>query len=115
MNPVQLDLPDGCEVYNFLYPTRDPEYLVQDQLSVALPNGYVIDVTWAPEHDPNGSYIVRVFREYWQAQQVPSVITRDVNDVVNLVREHVLRFIRPEVALSSSGVCETEARLEHVS
>ena len=42
---AELTVPGGCEVYNFLYRTRDPEYLVQDQLTVALPNGFFIDTT----------------------------------------------------------------------
>jgi len=92
MNPVKLNLPDGTRVYNFLYRTRDPEYLVQDQLSVALPSGHIVDVTWAPEHDPDGEYIVRVFYEYWNNQRVPPVRLRGIDDVVQLVEELAEHF-----------------------
>lgn len=85
MRPAKLKLPPGCEVYNFLYPTRDPEYLVQDLLTVALPNGYHVDVTWAPEHDPQGEYIIRVFKWRWDNQQITPICTRDFDEVVRTV------------------------------
>jgi hypothetical protein len=60
MKPVDLNLPDGCELYNKLYRTSNPDYLVQDILVVRLLNGFVIDVGWFPEHDPNGNYVIVV-------------------------------------------------------
>ena len=59
MKPIDLLLPPKSEVYNFLYRTDDPSYLVQDILSVALTSGYVIEAGWFPEHDVNGTYLIR--------------------------------------------------------
>ena len=92
MKPINLNLPPEAEVYNSLYPTKAPEYLVQDLLSVALPNGHFIDVAWSPEHDPKGEYIVRVFFECWDRQQIPPVVTRCLSDVIRCVEELAVRF-----------------------
>jgi hypothetical protein len=102
MNPVNLRLPSGCEVYNYLYRTRDPGYLVQDQLSVALPNGYYIDVAWTPEHDPTGEYVVRVFYEYWNDQQINPIRLGDVDQVIQTVEYLAHRFSQPQIITSSS-------------
>ena len=112
MNPVKLNLPDGARVYNFLYRTRDPEYLVQDQLSVVLPSGYIIDVTWAPEHDPDGEYIVRVFYEYWNNQRIIPITLRAIDDVVSLVEELARNFNKEQILTSPSQTNETRYTVE---
>lgn len=112
MNPVQLALPPGVEVYNFLYRTRDPEYLTQDQLTVALPNGFRVDVTWAPEHDPNGEYIVRVFFEYWNNQRITPIRTSRIDEVVSFVEALAQHFNQDQVFTSRSGTDENTYILE---
>ena len=95
MNPIRVilpNLPDGCEVYNFMYRTRDPEYLVQDQLSVRLQNGFVVDVSWFPEHDPNGCYHIHVIREFWDNQFIDPIESANVNTVVARVQSLAQRF-----------------------
>jgi hypothetical protein len=86
VKPVELSLPEGCETYNFLYRTRDPEYLLQDQLTVALPNGVFIDVAWTPEHDPNGHYVIRMFYKCWDNQLLSPREERDIERVVAIVK-----------------------------
>jgi hypothetical protein len=113
MKPVKLQLPAGCEVYNFLYRTRDPQYLVQDQLSVALPNGFFIDVTWAPEHHPTGEYFIRVFYQYWQNQRVQPIRTSSIDDVVASVQDLARYFSQDQILTSSSDAQTAEYVLEH--
>ncbi len=103
MNPLQLDLPSDAEVYNFLYRTRESEYLVQDQLSAELPNGFVIDVAWTPEHDPGGQYVIRVFHEYWHNQRANPIITRSVDDVVAIVEQLARHYSQPNIPISASS------------
>ena len=112
MKPVEVRLPEDCEVYNFLYRTRDPEYLVQDQLTVALPNGFFIDVAWAPEHDPDGEYIIRIFYEYWNNQRMAPMPTRSIDDVVSIVEELARHFNARQILTSPSGTQETTYVLE---
>jgi hypothetical protein len=102
MNPVSLDLPEGASVYNVLYPTKDPEYLVQDLLTVGLPNGYYIDVGWYPEHDPDGEYVIRVFFDSWENQQIDPIRTKDVNRVISIVTELCFHFGKGVVPRRSS-------------
>ena len=103
MNPVKLRLPPGSETYNFLYRTRNPEYLVQDVLSVSLPNGFCIDVGWFPEHDPAGHYCIRVFQEHPDAQKIPPIESRNLDDVIQTVESLAARFNAPAVFTSSSS------------
>lgn len=106
MSLARLNIPASWEVYNAMYRTRSPEYLVQDQLSVALPNGFFIDVTWAPEHDPKGEYIVRVFHQYWNNQRIRAIFTSDFDEVIAVVEELAVRFSQPQILTSSSGSSE---------
>lgn len=106
MNPVRLTLPPGCEIYNFLYRTRHPEYLVQDQLSIALPNGFFIDVGWFPEHDPTGEYIIRVFYEYWNDQKIIPIQTRDIDEAVRTVEDLAQHFNQQQILTSSSDTTQ---------
>jgi hypothetical protein len=53
-------------VVNSLFDSRDPGVLAQDLLLVELPGKTYIDVSWFPEHDPSGAYIITVFRGHDQ-------------------------------------------------
>ena len=108
MNPVTLRLPPNCKVQNFLYRTREPEYLVQDLVTVVLPNGYYLDVGWFPEHDPRGSYVVRVFREYWDSQQIAPYSTRNIEEVIRLLEDLSRRFSQESIAHSTSESISNE-------
>lgn len=67
MPRIDLELPEAARiVHHALYSEKDPEHLVQEQLSVALPGGIVIDVMWSPEFDVSGAFVVNVFRDGWQ-------------------------------------------------
>ena len=86
MNPVQLILPEGVDAYNFLYRSKDPEYLVRDLLTIELPTGFYIDVGWYPEHNPDGHYIIRVFERDWGNQILsPPISTSDFDEMLLIV------------------------------
>src|SRR2546425_500703 len=102
MKPVNLNLGTAHVVaqYNFLYRSRDPDYLVQDILSIQLTSGYRIDVSWWPEHDPNGRYYLSVF---FDGDDVPIEEPRElrsVDEVIESVRLYVSRFSTKIVTLS---------------
>ena len=44
------------------YGPNDMALLDQDVLEIKLPNDLRIDVGWFPENDPNGRFVIRVFR-----------------------------------------------------
>jgi len=94
VNPVELkNLPAGTKVYNFLYRSDDPDYLVRDLLTIELPNGMCIDVGWHPEHDPSGEYVVRAFYKDWQNQIFSEPVRFvDLDQMLVAVHHYVQRF-----------------------
>jgi hypothetical protein len=59
-------LPNARLVVSSLFDSKEPGFLTQDLLLVELPGKTYIDVSWFPEHDPSGDYIVTVFRGHDQ-------------------------------------------------
>jgi hypothetical protein len=95
MNLLTPDLsgaPGTRVVVNSLYPSNDPGFLTEDLLLVELPGGAHIDVSWFPEHDPSGAYVVTVFRG-------PEVIREQeagtAQEAVRLVQELAGEFSAP--------------------
>ena len=65
MNLLIPDLrmaPGANVVVSSLFDSKDPGFLTQDLLLVELPGKTYIDVSWFPEHDPNGAYTISVLR-----------------------------------------------------
>jgi hypothetical protein len=95
MNPLTPDLshaPGTSVVVNSLYASKDPGFLTQDLLLVELPGKTYIDVSWFPEHDPSGSYVVTVFRGNDVLREME---TGSAHDAVKLVQELAGEFSAP--------------------
>jgi hypothetical protein len=104
MNPISITIPAGAEISNYLYPDLDVSDLTQDIVTVRLPTGYYIDVGWYPEHDPNGHFVVRVFRGTWDCQQLPRPFeSRYAHEVVRAVEQLADHFSGSVVRASLSG------------
>jgi len=82
---VELDLPPGCVVKGFIPASQSVECLDSDMAEIDLPDGTTIDVGWVPAHDPDGSYRVVVFRDYWEFQEEAPVFTASLAGVVEIV------------------------------
>jgi len=107
MKPVDIRLPPGAEVANYIYAQMDLEDLTQDLVAVRLPNGYFVDAGWYPEHDPNGRYVVRVFLETWDRQALDKPFTtRETKEAVRAIENLAERFSRPQIMLSRAGHME---------
>jgi len=107
MKPVDLNIKvKVAEIYNFLYRTKNPEYLVPDILTVALPNGYHIDVSWYPAHDPSGHYYVRVFWEYADEQRITPIETNDIDELLSIVRQLSELYSLEQIPVSNSSVTD---------
>ena len=105
MNPISIALPEGAEISNYLYPHLDLSDLTQDMLTVRLPTDYYVDVGWYPEHDPNGRFVVRVFRETWDSQQLAQPIeSRSIYEVVTAVQRLAEHFSGNVVRSSGSAL-----------
>ena len=101
MNPIipEFAVP-VAGVSSFLYRSPNPDYLGQDQLTVALHNGYYVDVSWHPEHDPTGAYIIRVFFEFADNEQINPIQIRDLDEMISKVQSLVVRFAQQQVPIS---------------
>lgn len=108
MNPVSLQLPPDAKVFNSLFANANLEDMTQDLLAVALPTGFFVDVGWFPEHDPSGSYCIRVFWQEWSAQQIPIIETKNLDEVVQTVERLAQRFNAPAVPTFSSSSFSSE-------
>lgn len=108
MNPVlpNINIP-GVKISSFLYRNRNPDYLTQDQIIVALPNGYHIDVSWHPEHDPGGTYVIRVFWQYADNPRGQPVLTKDFNEMLSAVEQLASIFSQAQIPVSSTDSKET--------
>jgi hypothetical protein len=65
MNPLTLRLLPGAVVKGRLMPRYELKDLDQNILEIDVPGGLTVDVGWHPEFDPNGSFRVVVYRDYW--------------------------------------------------
>lgn len=49
-----------------LYTAQDHRLLLESGMMHLSVRGYSIDVSWLPEHDPYGRYIITVYRGTWE-------------------------------------------------
>lgn len=108
MNPIPIDIPPSAEMVNHLYDTRNVEDLTQDIATIALENGCYVDVGWFPEHDPNGTYWIRVFWEYWDYQLRDPICVRDPFEAADMAGKLAFHFDRRQVPTSPSSTESTE-------
>jgi hypothetical protein len=103
MKPITPNIAvPGAKVSSFLYRSADPEYLTQDQLTVALPNGYYIDVSWHPEHDPAGHYLIRVFYEFADNERREPQEVKHLDEMLKMVEALSLHYSRQQIPVSST-------------
>jgi hypothetical protein len=109
MNPISIRIPAGAEIANYLYPDLELADRTQDIVTVRLPTGYYVDAGWYPEHDPNGRFVIRVFRDAWDDQRLSNPIeTRDIPELVSAVEWLADYYSRTQIFTSHAG--ETRSR-----
>jgi len=74
--------------------------LTPDLLLVELADGTSIDVSWYPEHDPEGSYYITVFRDGHELREVEA---KSPTDAVLAVQELAALFSASSRNVSCSG------------
>lgn len=108
--PIAVCTPEGARVTNHLYRSKNPAYLSQDLLTIALPNGFFVDVGWYPESDPNGNYVVRVFYQYWDYQMIRPLETRNGSEAARIAERLAEHYSSQQVSVARSTI--TTATLE---
>jgi len=108
--PLDIKVPPGADLSNYLYPDLGLKDLTQDMVTVRLPNGFYVDAGWYPEHDPNGRFVIRVFHEFWDNQKINPVSVRTVEEVAYFVQELAQRYSQQIIPSSFSG----SQRGEHI-
>ena len=86
--PININVPPGSTVRNYLYENMNLDELNQDLLLIVLPSGICIDVGWFPENDPDGHFYLRAFQggeefHSWELKTLPQVISQ-IERVVSL-------------------------------
>lgn len=108
MSVIQLDMPGDCHAQIngvLLQHYRLPEdlpLLDQDILEVALPNNMRIDVGWFPENDPDGSFVIRVFRKNTLSPVRTPIEEKLPQEVAKYVVALVKQYGAPPVARAMS-------------
>jgi hypothetical protein len=104
MKPINIRVPQGSEIANYLYPEMDLDDLDQDLITVRLPSGYFVDVGWYPEHDPRGRFVTRVFQGAWDNQKLDKTLeTRNISELIFNVETLAEHFSRPNLPTSQTG------------
>src|SRR4051812_45148827 len=103
MKTVPLRVP-GAQVTGYTVEDyANVEDLTQDIVQIVLANGLTIDVGWHPEHDPSGSFVVRVFEGDWENRKYETTqATRSGEKLARLVEELVAR-LEKQPPLSTPG------------
>lgn len=92
MEPVKIRLPLAADlVFNYLFRTSDPSLLTADLLGIALPGEYFIDVSWYPEGNPKGRYIITLYRKSWDHRE-GEYQTHLLDEVVALVESLAKKY-----------------------
>ena len=87
---IEVDIP-GADVEGEIFTLDDDIRLLEDGMLHVSIDGFSIDVSWCPEHDPEGEYLITIYRGAWE-NQLGQVRTRDpceAAEVVRLWAEHL--------------------------
>lgn len=103
---IEVNLPNAHVEGEIASPDDDP-FLLRDGMLYVEVAGYSIDVSWYPEHDPSGQYVITVYRESWEEQLI-SAPESDPYKVRELVENLAVMLSMPIVALSGSTQYENE-------
>ena len=97
-----LENANGAKVVvNSLYDCQDPGFLAQDLLLVELPGKTYIDVSWSPEHDPAGGYVISVFRGH---DQIAELEAKSAYDAILIVERWAVEFSQPVASIPSPAI-----------
>lgn len=80
---IHVDVP-GALVEGEIYTPDDDLLLLEDGMLHVLVAGFSIDVSWHPEHDPSGEYVITVYEDVWE-RQVNSTTARSGAEAAGLV------------------------------
>jgi hypothetical protein len=81
--------PGARVVVNSLYDSKDAGFLTQDLLLVELSGRTFIDVSWFPEHDPSGIYVITVFRGH---DEILEAEAKTAYEAVNIVESLAVAY-----------------------
>ena len=100
------NVPDGCEVFGYLYEGNGKVVPGEDMLDVRLPNGILVVAGWFEECEPKGAYRVSVLRGYEEI--VPALESEDINQAMTDVETRVEEFHSRNLYVSNAEntVCD---------
>jgi len=99
---IPLHLPAGARIHGGLYRPNAPIDVLEDEMLQVHFGPNTIEVGWFPEHDPNGQYRVRRYRERWDDCK-DFFETKDPNEVSEYIREKVTGFMAGNAAIGADS------------
>src|SRR5262249_32498337 len=89
---LDLQIPEDAKVIGAIDESCGTDVLDQDMLLIELSNGIGIDLGWYPEEDPDGSFRVVVFKDFWDQRVGEPFETRSIQEAVSFINERLLSF-----------------------
>ncbi len=90
---IEVEIPNAIVEGEIWETTDDPMLLSDGMLHVDV-EGISIDVSWFPEHNLLGEYVVTAYSLSWE-DQIGQLCTNDIEQVVAFI-EAVVRNVRRE-------------------
>ena len=89
---ITVTLPMNAHIEGEICTLDDDHMLLRDgMLHVDLCSGFYIDVSWEPEHDPDGEYVVTVYKDNWENRPAQET-TRDPFRAAEFVRHFAEQY-----------------------
>ena len=85
MNPNDLQLDPSIVIRGAIYDSMDPRFLREDLLELDLPSGLTIAVGCVPHCDPQGTFRIVLFRDYW-ANKKEELETQNLDTALRMIR-----------------------------
>lgn len=104
---IHVQVPDDALVEGEIYTTADDPLLLEDGMLHVLVAGYSIDVSWYPEHDLDGEYVMTIYRDLWE-NKVLSTTSRFAHEMAGIVERWANQLSEPVTNLPSSDSTITE-------
>lgn len=98
---IQLDMPEKALVEGEIYTVDDDPLLLEDGMLHVLVGSFSIDVSWYPEHDPSGEYVITVYEDVWE-RQINSTTARSAAEAAELVERIASHLSEPVTNLPAA-------------
>ena len=97
MKPLKIKFPIGSTVVGEILSdySNARSRLSQDILQATLPGGVTIDVGWMPRFNPDGRFVITVFRDDPDSPLIAKIEEKSPFETANLVQQLIVEYSQP--------------------